>query len=136
MTDDLAVHDGPPLGVVHQHEGPDRVHRRDGLGAGATSDLGGEGGVARIAAAAIELWPRVGTRIMDKLLKCVLVRSRCWLMACCVALCVITPETVAAAGPTDPRAVLCEDDIGPGTDSAPFMRGFSPPPTRGTRRLL
>ena len=38
----------------------------------------------------------------------------------------------AAAGPTDPRAALCEDDLDSGTDSAPFMRGFSPPPTPGT----
>ena len=34
-----------------------------------------------------------------------------------------------AAGPPDPRAALCEDDLDSGTDSAPFMRGFSPPPT-------
>src|SRR5207344_334092 len=34
-----------------------------------------------------------------------------------------------AAGPPDPRAALCEDDLDTGTDSAPFMRGFSPPPT-------
>src|SRR6516162_9262386 len=34
-----------------------------------------------------------------------------------------------AAGPIDPRAALCEDDIDTGTDSAPFMCGFSPPPT-------
>ena len=34
-----------------------------------------------------------------------------------------------AAGPPDPRAALCEDDLYSGTDSAPFMRGFSPPPT-------
>ena len=33
------------------------------------------------------------------------------------------------AGPPDPRAALCEDDLDSGTDSAPFMRGFSPPPT-------
>src|ERR1700727_248379 len=36
-----------------------------------------------------------------------------------------------AAGPTDPRAALYEDDLDSGTDSAPFMRGFSPPPTLG-----
>ena len=36
-----------------------------------------------------------------------------------------------AAGPPDPRAALCEDDLDSGTDSAPFMRGFSPPPTVG-----
>ena len=29
----------------------------------------------------------------------------------------------------DPRAALCEDYLDFGTDSAPFMRGFSPPPT-------
>ena len=29
-----------------------------------------------------------------------------------------------AAGPPDPRAALCEDDLYSGTDSAPFMRGF------------
>ena len=34
-----------------------------------------------------------------------------------------------AAGPTDPRADPCQDDLDSGTDSAPFMRGFSPPPT-------
>jgi hypothetical protein len=34
-----------------------------------------------------------------------------------------------AAGPPDPRAALCEDDLDSGTDSAPSMRGFSPPPT-------
>ena len=34
-----------------------------------------------------------------------------------------------AAGPTDPRAALCEDDLDCETDSAPFMRGISPPPT-------
>ena len=38
-----------------------------------------------------------------------------------------------AAGPPDPRAALCEDDLDSGTDSAPFMRGFSPPPTEGGR---
>ena len=36
------------------------------------------------------------------------------------------------AGPRDPRAALCEDDLDSGTDSAPFMRGFSPPPTAET----
>src|SRR5215472_2225954 len=42
-----------------------------------------------------------------------------------------------AAGPTDPRAALCKDDLGSGTDSAPFMRGFSPPPTgEGLRNNL
>ena len=39
-----------------------------------------------------------------------------------------------AAGPPDPRAALCEDDLDSGTDSAPFMRGFSPPPTAPARR--
>ena len=34
-----------------------------------------------------------------------------------------------AAVPTGPRAALCEDDLDSGTDCAPFMRGFSPPPT-------
>ena len=35
-----------------------------------------------------------------------------------------------AAGPPDPRTALCEDHIDSVTVSAPFMRGFSPPPTR------
>jgi hypothetical protein len=34
-----------------------------------------------------------------------------------------------AAGPPDPTTALCEDYLYSGTDSAPFMRGFSPPPT-------
>ena len=36
---------------------------------------------------------------------------------------------VPQRNPTGPRAALCEDYLDSGTDSAPFMRGFSPPPT-------
>ena len=39
-----------------------------------------------------------------------------------------------AAGPTDRRAALCKDNLDVGTDCAPFMRGFSPPPTSGRTR--
>jgi hypothetical protein len=40
-----------------------------------------------------------------------------------------------AAGPTDRRAALCKDNLDAGTDCAPFMRGFSPPPTSLARTL-
>ena len=36
-----------------------------------------------------------------------------------------------AAVPTGPRAALCEDDLGSGTDCAPFMRGFAAVNSRG-----
>jgi hypothetical protein len=35
----------------------------------------------------------------------------------------------AAAAPTEPGAAPSEDEVGRATDCAPFMRGFSPPPT-------